>query len=114
MTWFGGQHEDRKVAFRFDPPEVVQHLEAVQAGHLEIEQDQVVAVSLVQLADLVWIQRRCDGRVPGAAQHALQQKHTGLLIVDDEDLCGEHVGGIKHDRRRPGTDVPGHGHNGAA
>ena len=52
VSRLGGDGQHRQVAVRFDFLQAFHHLESVHAGHLEIEQDQVVAVLAVQLADL--------------------------------------------------------------
>src|ERR1700694_2291428 len=44
VIWLGGNHEDRQIPACFNFLQVVHDLETVHAGHLEIEQDQVVAV----------------------------------------------------------------------
>ncbi len=92
MIRLGGDHEDRKIAVRFDFLQAFHHLESVHAGHLKIEQDQVVAVLAVKLADLARIRRGCDGNIAGAAQHPLEQKDIGFLIVDDQDFAVKNVG----------------------
>ena len=92
VTRFGGDHEHRKVALRFDFLKAFHHLESIHAGHLEIEQDQVVAVLSVKLADLARIHRGRDGGITGAAQYALEQKDIGLLIVNDQDSSVKDVG----------------------
>ena len=56
----GGDHEDRKVAVRIVRLEAFHHLESIHAGHLQVEQDQVVAVLAMQRADLLRICRRGD------------------------------------------------------
>jgi hypothetical protein len=43
----------------------------------------------VKLADLAGIHRGRDGNIAGAAQHPLEQKDIGFLIVDDQDFCCE-------------------------
>ena len=46
-----GDHEDRQIAALFDFFQTFHHLEAIHAGHLEIEQDQGIAVRPVKFAD---------------------------------------------------------------
>ena len=91
VAGLGGDHEDRKVAVRVVGLEAFHHLEAVHAGHLQVEQDQVVAVLAMQRADLVRIHGRGDARVAGLAQHLLEQADIGLLVVDDQDAGVENV-----------------------
>ena len=85
VTRLGGNHEDRKVAACFDFLQAFHHLESVQAGHLQVEQDQAVAVPAVKFADRVRIGRGLDANVAGAAQHAFEQSDIGRLVVNDQD-----------------------------
>ena len=91
----GGDHEDRKIAVRFDFLQAFHHLESVHAGHLQIEQDQVVAVLAVKLADLLRIHRGRDASIAGAAQHLLEQPDIGFLIVNDQDAGVKNIGGTR-------------------
>ena len=50
----------------------------------------------MKLADLAGIHRGRDGHIAGAAQHPLEQQDIGSLIVDDQDLAAEDVGGADH------------------
>ena len=59
---------------------------------MEIEQDQVVAVLPVKLADHARVHRGRDRGMAGAAQYALQKKDIGLLIVNDQDFSVKDVG----------------------
>ena len=89
----GGHDEHRQVAVFLDFLQPVHHLEAVHARHLEIEQDQVVAVLAVKLADLVADSsstrrrhsRRRAASAPAAATLAFQ-------VVDDQDVGVQDVG----------------------
>jgi hypothetical protein len=107
VAWLRGDHEDRQVAIGFDFLQPFHHLESVQAGHLQIEQDQVVAVLAVKFADLMRVHRGRDGRIASAAQHPLEQKDIGFLIVNDQDAGVKNIGGTDH-RIRPGLFVLGH------
>jgi hypothetical protein len=72
VTGLGGDHEDRKVIVRIVGLERFNHLEPVHAGHLQVEQDQVVAVPAMQRtlrADSWSRQRRCN-RLPAAFARA--------------------------------------------
>ena len=92
----GRDHQDRKVSIFLDVLQSFHHLEAVHAGHLEIEHNQVVAILLVQRMHRVRIEGRRDRLIPGAGQHALEQQDIGRQIVDDQDLGLEDIGGLKH------------------
>ncbi len=85
VSGLGGDHQDRKIAVFLDFLQAFHHLESVHAGHLEIEQNQRVAVFAVQLADLGRIGGSVEGGIAGNAQHALKQADIGFLIVDDQD-----------------------------
>ena len=89
-------HEDRKITVLFDFLEAFHHLKSVHAGHLQIEQDQAVAALAMTLADLVRIGGGFDGSVAGDAQHALQQKDVGFLIVHDQDSGVQNAGRVDH------------------
>ena len=67
VAGLGGDHEHRQVAVRIVGLEGFDHLESVHAGHLQVEQDQVVAVLAMQRADLVRIHGRGDAGVAGFA-----------------------------------------------
>ena len=92
----GGDHDDRQVAVPVIGLQSFDDLESVHAGHLQVEQDQVVAVLPMQRADFGRRHRRGDVRVAGFAQHLLEQLDIGLLVVDDQDagaanvLLGDH------------------------
>src|ERR1022692_3956670 len=88
---FGGNYEDWKIAARFDFLQTFHHLKAVHAGHLKIEQDQVVAVLVVKLPDRARLLRRGDGNIPGAAEHALEQKDVAFLIVNNQEFGVQNV-----------------------
>jgi hypothetical protein len=62
-----------------------------QIAFLKIEQDQVVAVLEVKLADLARIHRGRDGNIAGIAQQPLEQKDMVFLIVDDQDFAVKNV-----------------------
>ncbi len=94
----GGDHEDRNVAVRFDLLQSFHHLESIHAGHLQIEQDQVVVVIAMQGADRMRIHRRGNARIAGTAQHLLEQPHIGFLIVYDQNVGIKNIGCIHHHR----------------
>ena len=68
----GGNHEDRQVAVDFHFLQLFHDLESIHAWHLQIEEDQGVAVAAVKLANLMRILGRCYRRIAGATQHALE------------------------------------------
>ena len=92
MTWLGGERDDWKVAIRFVCLEDFHHPEAIHTGHLQIEQNQVVAVFPMQRADLLWIRRRGNAGVAGFTQQLFKQTDIGLLIVNNQDA------GVKNGR----------------
>ena len=50
MGWLRGDHQDWKIAVRFDFLQTFHHLESIHAGHLKIQQNQAVTVLTVQFA----------------------------------------------------------------
>ena len=96
VTRLGREHDDREVAVGIVRLEALHHLESIHAGHLQIEQDQVVGVPAMQRADLLRIHRRGHAGVAGLAQQLLEQADIGLLIVDDQDARGKNVRGADH------------------
>ena len=96
VSRLGGQHDDRKVAIRIVGLEGFHHLEAIHARHLQVEQDQVVAVPAVESADLLRILRRGDAGVARLAKQLFEQTDIGLLIVDDQDAGVENRGCTVH------------------
>ena len=86
-----GNHQHRKVAVRFNLLKRLHHLEAIHAGHLKIEQDQVVAVFEVQPTDLARNGRGGDDNIAVAAQHPFEQKDIDGLIVHNQDVALKNV-----------------------
>src|SRR6185369_3776517 len=68
----------------------VHNLKAIHAGHLQVEQDEVIVVLLMQRTDLFRIHCGGNGGVAGITQHFLQQSDIGVLIVNYQD------GGVKN------------------
>ncbi len=85
MTRLGGKHDDGRVGVRLVRLETFQYLESIHAGHLQIEQDQVIAVLAVERTHFLRIHRCSDAGVASPGQQLLQQADVGLLIVDDQD-----------------------------
>jgi len=96
VIWLGRDDEHREITADIERLKALHHLKAVQARHLKVQQDQGIAVLAVQLADLVRIPGGGDGKVAGAAQHFLQQRDVGFLIVNDEDVGLKNVRGADH------------------
>ena len=65
-------------------PELVQDLEAVHAGHLDVEEDQVGRLALDQL-DAFLAGRRLHHVVALVGERLLQRGANGRLVVDDEN-----------------------------
>jgi hypothetical protein len=51
VTRLSGNHKDRNVAVGFDRLQTFHHLKSVHSRHLQIEQDQVIAILEVKPAD---------------------------------------------------------------
>ena len=94
VTGLGGQHDHRQIVVGLVGLEGFHHLEAVHDGHLQIEQDQVVAVVAVQRTDLQRVLAGAHGGVAGLAEQTLEQFHVGILIVDDQDPGAEDFAGV--------------------
>ena len=92
MSRLGGNGQHRQVAIRFDFLQAFHHLEAIHAGHPQIEQDQVVVVGAMQGADGTRIHRRRNAHIAGIPQHLLEQPHIGFLIVDDQNAGIKNIG----------------------
>ena len=86
-----GKHNDRQVAVQRIAPQLFHHAKAVETGHFEVQQNQVVGMSVVQGADLLRIKRGADLRVARVAQYEAQHLHIGCLVVHDENAGGEDV-----------------------
>ena len=69
VTGLCGDHQDGQVIVRIAGLQRFDHLESIHAGHLQVEQDQVVAVLAMQCADLLRIHRRGKVGVTGFKQH---------------------------------------------
>jgi len=89
VAGLGRDYHDRQVAIRIVGIEACHHLESIHAGHLEIEQDQVIAVLAMQRANLARIHRRGDVGKACIGQQLLQQNDICLLIVGDQDAGAE-------------------------
>ena len=73
-------------------------MESIHAGHLQIEQDQVVVVIEMQGADGSRIPRRRNAGIAGISQHLLEQPHIGFLIVYDQNAGIKNFGVTQHHR----------------
>src|SRR5471032_142260 len=79
----GDQHG--QILAGLDHAQLVEHAEAVEVRHLQVQQDQVVAVLAVQPGHLARVGGRGDGRVAGAGEQVFEHGDDGGLVVDDED-----------------------------
>ena len=91
VAWLGGDDQHREVAVQFNFLEPLNDLESVHGGHLQIEQDQVIAVLEVKFADLARIHGGCDGTIAGALQYPFEQNDVDFLIVYDQDFAVNNV-----------------------
>ena len=96
MTRLRRDYQDRQIAARFNRFQTFHHFEAVHTGHLEIQQDQPVAVRAVKAADFRWIGGRLDTGITSHPQHALNQLDVGFLIVDYQDPSVQDIGCCYH------------------
>ena len=91
-----GEHDDGQVAVGDVFFQLLHHLEAVDAGHLQVEQDQVEAVLSVQRLHILRLHRGRHVGVARFTEHALQQPDVGLLVVDDQQAGVQDVIGAEH------------------
>jgi hypothetical protein len=92
VSRLGGDDEDRQPCVAIIGLQRLDHLEAVHARHLQVQQDEVVAVLAMARANVQRVHRRGHIRVPGLGQHFLEERHVRSLVVDDEDPRIHHVG----------------------
>ncbi len=85
VAGLGGDDEHGEVGVRVVGLETLHHDESVYARHLQVEQNEVVAVRAMECADLERIHRRRHVHVAGIVQHLCEQGDVGLLIVDDQE-----------------------------
>ncbi len=97
MSGLCGQHDDRQVTVGLVGLERFHYLEAVHDRHLQVEQDQVVAVLPMQGADLERIHRGGHVAVTDLAQQLFEQFHIGGLVIDDEDAGSKDFRALDHD-----------------
>ena len=76
--------------------EAFHHLEAIHAGHLQVEQDNVVAVKPMQYADFHRIHGRTYLGIAGFAEQLLKQSDIRFLVVDDQDTGLENFCWTQH------------------
>ena len=81
----GGQHEHGQI--RLGPPrlEASQHLDAVEVGHAEIQQDQIGLELGAEPEHLARVARAPELPIAGVAEQLLQETHHRPLVVDDQD-----------------------------
>jgi hypothetical protein len=61
------------------------HFKAVHLRHLQVKQDQVVAVFSMQPGHHLGISCGGQVRVTGIDQHPFEQQDIGFLVIDDEN-----------------------------
>ena len=82
-----GQHEDGRAGLGSGLRlQLLEHLDAVDIGHPEIQQDQIRPELRAALRHLARVRRASQHRIAGILEHLLQQAHIGPLVVDDQDL----------------------------
>src|SRR5688572_11344492 len=80
-----GDDENRKIPVGLDGFQLLQYLESVHARHLQVEQNERIAVLTMQPDHLTRMARGCNRRVARTAQHLVQEGDVGLFIVNDQD-----------------------------
>ena len=103
MGGIGGEGQDREIAsrLRFDLLEPLHDLKSIQPGHLEIKQNQGIAILAVQFAYLMRIARESDGGVPGDTQHLREHLEVFYMIINQKNVRIEDVRRTHHLRRPP-------------
>ncbi len=101
----GGHHQHRQVLLGLDLAQAVEHFEAVHAGHVQVQHDQVVVVQAVHGGHRRRVAGTADVGVAGAGQHMFEQGQIDRLVVDQQDLGGVQCGGRVHGRGAPVRDA---------
>ena len=96
VAGLGRDHQHGQIAARLDVAQAFHDFEAIHFRHLQVEQDQIVAVLLVQRVHGLRVHGGGDARIAGVAQHLFEQHDVGLLVIDDEDAGVQDLGGLKH------------------
>jgi len=78
-------HDDGQIALVVVGLQALLHAEPIHAGHLQVEQDQVIGIAPVQRACLGGVHGGRDAGVARVGEQPGQQLHIGILIVDDQD-----------------------------
>ncbi len=81
----GGQDEDGQVRLRPLLLETLEHLDAVEIGHPQIQQDQVGPERGAVPENLARVTRTPEIRVAGMREQLLHEAHHGPLVVDDQN-----------------------------
>jgi hypothetical protein len=92
-----GQRQHRQVAALFDFLQAFHDLEAVQAGHLQIQQDQVVAMLAVQRAYLFRQHGRGHIGIAGLTQDLQHQIDVVSAVIHYQDFGVKDLVSARHD-----------------
>ena len=107
----GGDDQHRQVALDGEQrPQRLHHLEAVEVGHVQVEDDQVRPRDRHLPIDLARVGEGGDVAAAGGEQR-IEHAHVGRLVVDDEDsrraqdvANGNHTGIIAAESGCPRLD----------
>src|ERR1700690_506903 len=96
MGGLGSERDHRKVILRFVCFEAGHHLEAIHAGHLQVEHDQVVAIFPMKCTDFHRIRRGGHVCIAILTQYLSYQTDIGLAIVDNQYPGVKNIGTVYH------------------
>jgi hypothetical protein len=96
VTRLGGNDQHRQIAVDLQFLQGFDDLESIHLRHLQIEQNQVVAMLGMQRADRARLHRRGDPAIACTLQHFFQQDDVRFLIIDNQDAGIQNFGCVKH------------------
>jgi hypothetical protein len=97
LVRLGRHHQHRQPGLALHRFQGFHHLEAVHVRHLQVEDDQVVAVLQVQRGHLARVGGARDLLVAGGLEQEFEQLHVDRFVVDDQDACAPDVRRRNHE-----------------
>ena len=89
MIIAGGQHHDRHGVPVTDLGPVLQNVEAVEVGHIDVEQEQVESLRRQQAADLTGVGDAVNVAIGFFFEDFLQKFDVGRVVIYDQDVRGQ-------------------------
>ncbi len=83
-----GHDDDRRIVAGIAGLQLIEHVEAAQMRHMDVEQDQIEIAFAMQSRDAARIADRGQVGIARLAQQALEQVQLELLVVDNQDSRG--------------------------